>query len=95
MLFYYFILLSMLLTLIIFLTRSFILREKNIPVQLFNQAIKNENNGSFEAALITYENALNEVKKIRFHNNLKNKIIDKIKVLHTIIDYKNNFRLTR
>ena len=95
MLFYYFILLSMLLTLIIFLTRSFILRGKNIPVQLFNQAIKNENNGSFEAALITYENALNEVKKIRFHNNLKNKIIDKIKVLHTIIDYKNNFRLTR
>ena len=95
MLFYYFILLFMLLTLIIFLIRSFILRRKNIPVQLFNQAIMNENNGSFEAALVTYESALTEVKKIRFHSNLKNKIIDKIKVLHTIIDYKNNFRFVR
>lgn len=95
MLFYYFILLLMLLTFIIFLTRFLILGGKNIPVQLFNQAIKNENNGSFEAALITYESALNEVKKIRFHSNLKNKIIDKIKVLQTIIEYKNNFRFIR
>jgi hypothetical protein len=95
MLFYYFILLLMLLTLVILSARFLILRGKNIPVQLFNEAIKNENNGSFEAALVTYESALTEVKKIRFHSNLKNRIIDKIQVLHTIIEYKNNFRFIR
>lgn len=85
----------MLLLLIIFLIRSFILRGKNIPIQLFNEAIKNENNGYFEVALDNYESALSEVKKIRFHSNLKNKIIEKIKVLHTILEYKNNLWLTR
>jgi len=85
----------MLLTILFFLTRYFILGGKNISVQLFNEAIRNENNGCFEAALVTYETALNEVKKIRFHSNLKNKIIEKIKVLHTILEYKNNFRFNR
>jgi hypothetical protein len=51
------------LLLIIFLFRSFFLRKKNIPVQLFFEGLRNENRGNFEAAVITYKTALDEVKK--------------------------------
>ena len=70
-------------------------KKKSIPVRLFIEAQKNENDGHFEEAVITYESALDEAKKVRFHGSLKNKIIDKIKVLHTAINYKNNLRFTR
>lgn len=92
---YYYIFSIILLTIIFILIRSFILRRKNIPVQLFNEALKNENSGYFEEAVITYETALNEIKKIRFHGTLKNKIIDKIKVLRTILEYNNNHRFIK
>ena len=79
--------------LVIFLAiRSFVLRKKNISVELFYKALKNENSGHFEEAKVTYESALNEVKKIRFHSNLKNKIIEKLKVLHSVLNYKNGFQ---
>jgi hypothetical protein len=78
-------------SLAILLVRSFILRKRNIPVELFVEGLKNENSGHFEAAVITYETALDEIKKIRFHNDLKNTIIKKLKLLHAVIDYKNNF----
>jgi hypothetical protein len=85
----------MLLAISFILIRSFILRRKNTPVQLYNEALKNENSGHFEEAVITYETALNEINKIRFHGTLKNKIIDKIKVLRTNLEYNNNLRFTR
>jgi hypothetical protein len=79
--------------LVIFLAiRSFVLRKKNISVELFYKALKNENSGHYEEALATYESALNEVKKIRFHSSLKNKIIEKLKIMHTYIDYNNSHR---
>lgn len=79
----------------IYLIRFFILRKKNISEELFMEALKNENSGNFEKAIITYENALSEAKKVRFQrNNLKNKIIEKLKVLNTVIAYKNNFYFT-
>ena len=93
--FYNFLPFLMLLLLIIFLIRSIVLQKKNIPVGLYVEALRSENSGHFEAAVINYENALNEVKKIRFHSSLKNKIIEKIKVMHTIIEYKNNLQFTR
>ena len=74
---------------------SIFVQKKSLPVRLFIEAQKDENDGYFEEAVITYECALDEAKKIRFHGGLKNKIIDKIKVLHTAIDYKNNLRFTR
>jgi len=52
--------------------------------------LKDENSGNFEEAIITYENALIEVKKIKYNNTLKNKIVEKLKLLHTVIDYNNN-----
>jgi hypothetical protein len=96
MAFYSYIFLFMIFSIIILLIRSFILWKKNIPVELFVEALRNENNGNFEEAVITYETALNKSKKIWFlSNSLENKIIEKIKVLHTIIDYKNNPRFIR
>jgi hypothetical protein len=72
------------------LIRYFSLRKKNIAVQLFIAALKDENSGNFEEAKITYENALKEVKKIKFNNSLEIKIVEKLKLLHTVIDYNNN-----
>jgi len=77
---------------IIYLFRRFGLQKKNVPGELFAEALRNENSGHFETAIITYERALNETKKIRFQDNsLKSKIIEKLKVLHTVIEYKNGF----
>ncbi|MES1198104.1 MAG: hypothetical protein ABUL41_02395 [Chitinophagaceae bacterium] len=96
MIYYYPVFLTMLLSLILLLVRSFILNKKNTQTQLFTEALRNENSGHFEEAIITYETALNEAKKIRFSNSsLKNRIIEKLKVLHTIIEYKNNLHFTR
>ena len=70
--------------------RSVILHRKNVPVELFMEALRNENSGQFEKAVTKYENALSEFKKIGFHSILKNKIIEKIKLLHTVIEYQKN-----
>ena len=85
----------MLLSITILVIYFFILRRKNIPVELFVEALRNENNGYFEQAVITYKIALNEVNKIRFHSTLKNKIVAKLKLLHTVIEYKNNLQFIR
>ena len=90
MFYYYYIFLGISLLLIIIISRSFILRKKNIPYNLFTEARRLENNGQFEEALLTYETALNAVNKIRFHGGLKFKIIEKLKILHTMIAYQNN-----
>jgi hypothetical protein len=93
---YYYFFSLVALSIVFLLIRFFVLRRRNIPVELFVEALRNENSGQFEAAVVTYENALQEVKKIRFHDtNLKKRIIDKLKLLHTIIEYKNNLRITR
>jgi hypothetical protein len=93
---YYYLFLITALSLIILLFRSFALRKKKISVELFVEALRDENCGHFEAAAITYKNALNEVKKNKFHDsNLKNKIIEKLKLLHTIIEYENSLHIIR
>jgi hypothetical protein len=76
---------------IIIMVRWFVLRNKNVPYVLYTDGLRKENGGDYEAALIAYENALIEVKKNRFSGNtMKNKIMDKLKVLNTVISYKNN-----
>jgi hypothetical protein len=72
-----------------------LLRKKNVPVELFARALKNENNGEYAAAIVTYENALDEVNKIKFNSKLKDKIIEKLKILHTIKDYEDHNRAAR
>ena len=95
MLFYYYIYLLIALTGIFLLIKFLVARKKNIPVEFYFAALKNENNGFYEEAVINYEKALTEAKKSRYHQLLKVKIIEKIKVLHTVIDYQNSARLVR
>jgi len=72
-LYYYAFVAIALLTVFLFV-RYFVLKKKNVPARLFAEALKNENSGNFTEALITYQNALDEVEKVRFHGDLKNKI---------------------
>ena len=96
MLFYYYIYLLIALTGLFLLIKFLVARKKNIPVEFYFAALKNENNGFYEEAVINYEKALTEAKKkSRYHQLLKIKIIEKIKVLHTVIDYQNSARLVR
>jgi hypothetical protein len=74
---------------------SLFLKKKNLPVELFVEGLKYENDGHFDEAIINYENALSEVKKNRFHRDLENKIIQKLKVLYTISEYKKNTQFIR
>jgi len=83
------------LVLILFFIRSFILRKESFPVELFNEALRNENSGNFEAAVITYESALSEANKTMFLAGLRYKIIGKLKVLHTILDYRKSLLFIR
>jgi hypothetical protein len=80
---------------IILLIRFLLIRRKDIPAELFVAALRNENCGDFEAALTGYETALNEARKSRFNNGLENRINGKLKMLHTIIEYKKNFHFIR
>lgn len=79
----------------ILVINSILVKKKSLPLRLFIEAQKNENNGHFEEAVITYESALDEARKFRFHGSLKNRIIDKLKVLHTTIAYQNSFQFIR
>jgi hypothetical protein len=74
---------------------SILVNKKTLPLKLFIEAQKDENDGRFEEAVITYESALEEVRKFKFHGSLKNKIIEKLKVLHTTIEYQNSFQRIR
>jgi hypothetical protein len=70
-------------------------RKKNIPLDLFTEARKFENDGQIETALLTYESALAEVNKIKFNSDLKTKITDKLKMLHAWMDYHDGLTYKR
>jgi hypothetical protein len=90
---YYYILSPIMLLLLFLMLRSYFLRKKNLPGQLFAEALRNENSGQYEQAVVTYTNALQEVQKARFRDShLKNKILEKLKVLNTAIEYQKNFQ---
>jgi hypothetical protein len=93
--FYYYFFSVILLSLIVVLIYSFTIWRKEIPVQLFIEALKEENNGDFEEAIAGYEIALHEFDKIKSHNSIRNKIIEKLKVLHLVIDYQNSIHFRR
>lgn len=90
--FHYYFFLLIVLSITFLVIRYLVLRKMNVSVELFARALKNENSGHYEEAVVIYQNALNEAKKSRFHNSLQHKIIEKLKVLHTCIEYKNDHR---
>lgn len=80
--------------LIAYLIRYQLIRRKNSPFQLYNEALQNENKGNYKEALLNYELALLQADKNRFYSNLKNRIHEKRKLLNTIIEYENNIYIT-
>ena len=79
---------SIVLLLIILLTRLFIQRAMIVPAKLYHDALQKENDGCFEEAEVGYKSALDVVKSKRFQSSrLKNAIIEKLKVLNTVIEY--------
>lgn len=89
--YYYFLFSVIALILSLLSLRLVIWGKKNIPLLLFAEARRDENRGCYEQALLTYEIALNKIENIRFGSTLKNKILGKIKLLHNLIEYRNNF----
>lgn len=92
--FYYYFILMIAVLLIIYLVRSGAF-SKNSSLELFNEALREENSGDFKAAFINYEQALIKAEKNKFHGNLKNRIHEKLKVLHTIIEYEESMELAK
>jgi hypothetical protein len=74
----------------IILIRFFSLSKKGLPGRLFAEALRDENSGNFEKAVINYRTALEAANNKRFHSNLKDKINEKLKVLHTVIEYRRS-----
>jgi hypothetical protein len=95
MLFYVIFSILILISIVFLLIQAWLWKKKRISIKLFAEALRDENSGDFEAAVITYKSALREVKKTRFHNNLENKIVAKLKVLHTNIEYNKSILFTR
>ena len=67
-------------------------RKKSSSAKLFHAALQDENSGEFASAIIQYETALNEAEKNGFDEHLRSRIIEKLKVLHTITEYEKDMR---
>ncbi len=93
--YYYYFILMIAVLIIIYLVRSGTFSTKSTPLELFNEALREENSGDFQAAFMNYELALSEAGKNKFHSNLKNRIQEKLKVLHTIIEYEKSMHLAK
>lgn len=89
---YYYVLIALFIAIVIFI-RYMIQKRKSVPVELFAEALRNENSGDYATAVTNYKTALLEFrKKKRYNSDLENKIVEKLKVLHTIIEYESSFQ---
>jgi hypothetical protein len=69
--------------------------QSNISTAFFIEAIKEENNGRYEEALVNYQSALDELERIHDHSSMKYRVIEKKKLMYTIIEYKKNSSFVR
>lgn len=90
--FYYYIFLFVLVLIILIVLLFLIVIRKNACDLLFMEGLKQENLGHLNEAVIIYEEALIQTGKFKFRRNFKHKIISKIRVLHTMIEYEGAFR---
>ncbi|MBL0337184.1 MAG: hypothetical protein IPP73_18180 [Chitinophagaceae bacterium] len=75
--------------------RALLLLRKDVPANLFAEALKNENSGNLESAVTIYKEALQEASKSRSQHDLREKIVEKLKVLNTVLAYNRNFQAGR
>ncbi|OSZ77532.1 hypothetical protein CAP36_14220 [Chitinophagaceae bacterium IBVUCB2] len=60
-----------------------------LPAKLVHDALQKENDGHFEEAEMGYRSALQNIESSRFKSSrLKKTIVEKIKLLNTVIEYK-------
>jgi hypothetical protein len=72
---------------VVLLILRFIYQNRSMTSKSYAIALENENSGNYQEALNNYKIALGEVKKTKRNRDLRIKILEKIKVLHTVIDY--------
>ncbi|HTI11302.1 MAG TPA: hypothetical protein VL832_22170 [Puia sp.] len=70
----------------------FILHKKNSHTELYSEGVRNENEGHYRLALRNYEDALQEIRKLKINKEFGKKIAGRIKILRTTIDYEKNFQ---
>ena len=70
----------------------YLLLKQNSHTELYSEGLRDENNGSYKTALHKYEDALNEIHKLRMDDKFGHKIAARIRVLRTTIEYENNFQ---
>jgi hypothetical protein len=69
--------------------------KKNSHTELYKEGVHNENEGNYKLALQNFEDALAEIRKLKVDNKFGDKIEERIKILHTIIDYEKSFQNSR
>jgi len=72
---------------VVLLILRFIYQNRSMTSKSYAIALENENSGNYQEALNNYKIALGEVKITKRNRDLRIKILEKIKVLHTVIDY--------
>ena len=74
--------------------KTIIQKNRQSSVSLYVKALKDENSGNLEGALAKYKSAYEEAAKTRFQENMKERILNKMKVLHSMKGYNKQFQLT-
>ena len=69
--------------------------KQNAHTELYSEGVRNENEGNYALALHNYEDALSEIRKLRLSKKFGQKIVERIKVLRTIIKYEQIFQTDR
>lgn len=93
-LFYTIALITILIIAILLIGKTVIQKNRRPSVSLYVKALKDENSGDIDAALANYKSAYEEAAKTRFQENMKQRIIKKMKVLHSMNGYNKQFQLT-
>jgi hypothetical protein len=70
----------------------YLLHRKNAHTELYIQGLRNENNGCYSSALLNYEDALSEIRKLGVKDRFSVKIAERMKVLRSTMAYEKNFQ---
>jgi PDZ domain-containing secreted protein len=92
--FYSYAILILFIILIFLVVLFYFSKKKNTSELLYMEGVREENLGHLKLAVIAYKKALLQTDHFRFQATLKSKIINKIKVLQTVIKYEASFHRT-
>ena len=62
--------------------------KKSVHTELYDEGVKNENDGAYAIALQNYEDALKEIGQ---ESKLKDQIVQRIKTIKFTLEYENRF----